>query len=112
MKVEVYYPIMNKGILEKTNETITIEPRRWIDKNGTSHPMKFERPVAFKNKNVYFLHLFGDDSGKSHQGKHISLNFWQNQKFMLMQKIHPMQKFSVWLPIVISLASLIVSILK
>lgn len=112
MKAKVYKPVFNKGILEETNEEITIKPRRWIDKNETSHPMTYLEPKAFKNKNVYFLHLFGDDSGDFHKGKHISLNFLENQKFLWMQNSHPLQKPLVWLPIIISIISLIVSIVK
>lgn len=112
MKVKTYKPVINKGVLEETSEEITIEPRRWVDNNGTSHPMNYLEPKAFKNKNVYFLHLFGDDSGNFHKGKHISLNFLNNQRFLWMQKSHPLQKPLIWLPIIISIVSLIISIVK
>lgn len=92
MKVSVYKAESNNGGLNKTEEVITIKSNRWIDKNGTSHPMKFLKPVAFENKNVYFLHLFGDDKTEPHQGKHISLTFWENQTFNWMQKNHWLQK--------------------
>lgn len=94
MKINVYKTNgFNSGQLIKIDEIIDIKPRRWIeDRNGTSHPMKFIEPIAFENKNVYFLYLFGDNSGKTKMGKHISLSFWENQKFLFMQKLHWVQK--------------------
>lgn len=78
----------NSGILVRTDEIVDLQKRRWIDKNGTSHPMKFDTPIAFKNKNVYFLYRFGTEN----KGVHISLSFWENQKFLFMQKLHWLQK--------------------
>lgn len=93
MKVNTYHvKENNSGILVKTKEIIDIQKRRWIDSKGTSHPMKFLEPIAFKNENVYFLHLFGDDRKEPHHGVHISLTFWQKQRFLFMQKLHWLQK--------------------
>jgi hypothetical protein len=89
MVVNVYEA--NNGELEKTNETITIKPRRWLNKNGISYPMKFTSPIAFENNNVYFLKIF-DNGDKNSHGKHISLTFWQNQKFLYLQKKNWIQK--------------------
>lgn len=92
MDVNIYNTETNTGVLNKTEQVITIKRNRWIDKSGTSHPMKFLRPIAFENKNVYFLHSFGDDKKEPHHGKHISLTFMENQKFRWMQNIHWLQK--------------------
>lgn len=93
MKVKTYSPTSNNsGVLEETNRYIDIKPRRWISDGKTSHPMKFERIVAFENKNVYFLHRFGDDSGTHHSGYYISLTFFENQRFLFMQNSHWIQK--------------------
>lgn len=93
MKVNAYIVKgSNTGILIKTDELIDLKKRRWIDSKGTSHPMKFLIPIAFKNKNVYFLHLFGDDRKEPHHGVHISLTFLENQRFLFMQKSHWLQK--------------------
>jgi hypothetical protein len=86
MKVHTSTTVPNTGILIQSNEVIDIRRNRWIDKHNTSHPLKYTQPVAFENKNVYFLHLFGDDSGTQHKGVHISLSFWDNQKFLWLQK--------------------------
>lgn len=91
MIVKVYKSEPNTGTLSHTREIIEIRPIRWIDKHKISHPMKFEKPIAFDNKNVYFLYLFGDDSNKP-KGVHISLSFFENQKFTWMQKTHWRQK--------------------
>lgn len=91
MIVNVYKTNNNSGELEKTNETITIKRRRWLDKSGISHPMKFNSPIAFENNNVYFLKMF-DNNDENLYGKHISLTFWQNQKFLYLQKNHWLQK--------------------
>lgn len=88
MKVNTYTNEPNTGVLNKTEQTIIIKKNRWVDKSGVSHPMKFEEPKAFENKNVYFLYLFGGDT----KGKHISLSFWQNQKFLWLQNNHWLQK--------------------
>jgi hypothetical protein len=92
MRVNIYKPIVNEGRLEMTNERIDIRTNRWIDSNHTSHPLKYTKPVAFSNKNVYFLHLFSDENKKSFQGKHISLSFFENQLFHLKQGSHWIQK--------------------
>lgn len=92
MKINVYVPITNSGILEKTEEQIDIRKNRWIDSGGISHPLKYLKPIAFSNSNVYFLHLFGDDTKKPHSGKHISLTFFENHFFNLMQGTHWIQK--------------------
>lgn len=116
MKVNTYSTEkINSGILKKDKTIIDLRTTRWIDNNGTSHPIKYVRPLAFENKNVYFLHLFGDDSKQPHHGVHISLNFWQNQKFLWLQKQHWMQKTSniTWLiSIIIALGVLITNIIK
>lgn len=113
MKVNVYkLNGTNTGELKKLEEKITLDKNRWLDKNGTSHPLKYLEPKAFVNKNVYFLHLFGNDDKKPHLGKHISLTFWQNQRFRWMQKTHTLQTVEGWLPILISIASLTVSLMK
>jgi len=92
MKVKEYKSIINKGILERTTDVIDLRRNRWIDSSGVSHPLKYIQPIAFSNKNVYFLHLFGDDSKKPHQGKHISLSFFENQIFHITQGTHWIQK--------------------
>jgi len=110
MKVNVYkLDGNNTGNLEKSNEVIEINPRRWLRKE-TSHPMNYSEPKAFENKNVYFLYLFGDDS-KPTKGVHISLSFWENLKFLFMQKSHWSQEPLNWLPVIIATASLVVSII-
>jgi hypothetical protein len=91
MKIKVYeLKGNNTGLLIESDEIIDIKKHRWVDK-GESHPMKFLKPKSFKNKNVYFLHLYGDTK-KPHLGKHISLTFWENQKFLFMQEKHWIQK--------------------
>lgn len=92
MKLNVYRGDTNTGILKPTNEIISIKPRRWVDGDGKSHPMKYVSSIAFENKNVFFLHSSGDDSKLPHHGKHISLTFWQKQLFLLMQNSHWIQK--------------------
>lgn len=90
MKVNVYKSKkQNSGELIKSDETINILKNRWIDSNGISHPLSFNRPIAFSNTNVYFLYLYGV---QSNQGKHISLSFWENQKFLFIQNLHWLQK--------------------
>jgi len=91
MKVKIYKPT-NKGILEMTTEVIDLKRNRWIDTSGVSHPLKYIQPISFENKNVYFLHLFGDDSKAPNQGKHISLSFFENQLFHIKQGTHWIQR--------------------
>lgn len=109
MKVNVYGSKSNTGVLNKCDETIEIRKNRWIDSNGTSHPMNFTQPKAFSNKNVYWLNLYGVTS--SIKGKHISLSFFQNQAFMWMQKIHPLQDIKYVIGTVLAIIGLIISLL-
>jgi hypothetical protein len=90
MKAKKYIPDgYNTGKLIETNETITIKPRRWVDDRwGVSNPMKYDKPIAYENKNVYFFYHLG---GKE-KGIHVSLTFWQNQKFNWIQNKHWLQK--------------------
>jgi len=81
----------NTGILSKTDELINVRRNRWIDKHGTSHPMKFEKPIAFENRNVYYLLLFGGE-GTHQSGVHISLSLWENQRFLWLQNKHWFQQ--------------------
>lgn len=89
MKVNVFkLDTQNNGILIKEDRIIEIRRNRWIDSKLISHPLDYERSEGFSNKNVYYLHLFKD--GK--KGKFISLNFYENQKFQLIQGSHWIQK--------------------
>lgn len=90
MKLYTYYPIENSGKLSKTDCVIDVKRGRWVV-NETNHPMEFDRVHAFENKYVYFLHHFGINSGIIVQGDHIVLNFWQNHKFLFMQRAHWIQ---------------------
>lgn len=90
MKVNTYEPISNMGVLEKNDEVIEIKNGRWIDKNNTSHPMKFTKIYSFQNNFVYWLTFFGKKSKNA--GIHISLNFFENQKFLWLQNSHWLQK--------------------
>lgn len=121
MKVNIYkVEKPNSGELVKTEEAIIIKRGKWSfslhpsDHPSVviSHPMKFDRKNMFNDKYVYFLHLFGDDSKEPHLGRHISLTFWENQKFLLMQGEHWIQKPEGWLSLIISITSLIVSLVK
>ena len=81
---------VNTGKLKQTNEKIIIKPRRWVTKDGKSYPMKSSAPISFENKNVYFLPYPNENN--TIKGVHISLNFWQKQKFLFLQKAHWLQK--------------------
>lgn len=89
MKVKVYrVEKPNTGLLEQTNKEIIVRNGRWIDWNGTSHPMNYKRIRAFENRRVYYLFKFG--SGKT--GYHISLSYAQNQRFLFLQNDHWFQQ--------------------
>lgn len=92
MKVQTYKPIINAGHLKQTNRDIVIEHGRWIDWQNISHPMVSKRIDSFYGRRVYFLHRFGHDSGSHHFGVHIQLSYWQNQKFLWIQKAHWFQQ--------------------
>ncbi len=89
MKVNTYRPEINKGILnKKEDEILTIKKNGWVDWSGTFHPMNYKKMKAFENDNVYYLYLFGNDNN---HGRHISLTFLQNQKFLWLQNNHWIQ---------------------
>jgi hypothetical protein len=91
MKVNIYeVKNVNSGILEKNDEVIEIKSGRWIDKFGVSHPMNFVKKECFDDKFVYWVSLLGDES--TTHGKHISLTFFQKQKFLWLQNSHWFQK--------------------
>lgn len=92
MKVKIFEEKeTNSGLLVETDEKIDIRKHRWIDKQDISHPMNFKSPNAFDNNNVYYLLLYGDNKAP-YYGKHISLSFCENQKFLWIQKSHWFQK--------------------
>jgi hypothetical protein len=91
MKVYTYKTVPNTGVLTQTGEKITIKKNRWVDREGTSHPMKFEEPIAFEDSHVYYLLLFGS-STPPNKGVHVSLTFFQNQKFLWLQNKHWLQQ--------------------
>jgi hypothetical protein len=87
----------DKGICFETSEKIQIKRGRYIY-NKTSHPLYIKNEalfykvysLEFKNQNVYWFPIFGVDDRNS--GFHISLNFWENQKFLFLQRKHWLQK--------------------
>jgi hypothetical protein len=91
MITKIYRPDgSNTGKLKETNKEIKIHRGRWIEgKDNTSHPMSFKKIHCFENKNVYGLHLFGDDTKRV---EHIVLNYWKEQKFLWLQNAHWLQK--------------------
>lgn len=90
MKINIYEVGVDFGRLNKTEDIIDIKRGRWVDRNNTSHPMNFTKKECFENKYTYWLSHFGEYS--KIYGSHISLNFWENQKFLFMQKSHWLQK--------------------
>lgn len=102
----------NTGVLVKTEQVITLNKNRWLDAGGTSHPMSYTCPKAFINDNVYFLHRFGNVDGNS--GVHISLPFWKNQQFLLLQGKHWIQQKDniMWFVNIMVAAMAIVATLK
>jgi hypothetical protein len=53
--------------------------------------MYYTKPIAFENKNVFYLHDFGNKDENS-RGIHISLTFLEKHRFLFMQKDHWLQK--------------------
>lgn len=96
-------------------DEIIIKKGRWIEQDGTSNPMKYNRINCFENRYVYFLHDFGDDSGPIHHGKHIVLNWWQNIQFLWMQQTITFKIITIALGFILAIANFtdsIVSILS
>ena len=92
MKVKKYRCEYNTGFLKETNEIIEIRSRRFITNDKTSHPLQYSEPIAFENKNVYCLYLFDSKDKENSTCIHISLTFWEKQKFLFLQKKHWIQK--------------------
>lgn len=86
--VSIYNPLRNKGELIITDEKINIYQGRWVENDGTSHPLKIKRKYCFNKKYVYYL--YGDKD--IDRGKHISLNYLQNQKFLITMGHHWLQQ--------------------
>ena len=97
MKVSIYKSEKNTGVLNKTPDIIDIKRGLWI-KGDCSHPLVFVKKECFKQKYVYFLFYFGNKEGNS-RGVHITLKFWENIRFLWMQRkmwIHK-KEFIMWL---------------
>ncbi len=115
MRVKTYRTISNTGKLEITNDVITIKNGYWLSlskgiindiQSIEFHPMKFKKCFFINEKYVYFLYYYG---GKKF-GTHISLNWFENQKFLILQNKHWFQRGNniMW---VINMVILIGSIL-
>jgi hypothetical protein len=90
METKIFKGKVNSGVLEQNKEQVILKYGRYIDKKDSlSFPLKFKRMYCFKQKYVYFIYLYGD---KENTGFHISLSFWQNQRFLFLQRKHWLQK--------------------
>ena len=115
MKVKGLEVEINKGMLypskgrisEKKENTVKYRNTEfnWIEikkgryiQNGTSHPLrsgddKFYKRMyglQYKNRKVYWLYVFGNQSSAG--GYHVSFNWWEHQSFLLLQGEHWFQK--------------------
>ena len=88
MKVNLFKTEPNTGILTKTDKTINIKCHKFYDENNNYQPLGYEK-IKSLGKFVYFLKFNG--VSETH-GRHISLNFIQNQKFLWMQGENWFQK--------------------
>ena len=96
MKVNIWTPNgINSGKLKETPDKIDIRSGRWILQD-CSNPMEFNKIDCFEQKHTYFLFRFGErlnnNGKKSNDGEHIKLNWYQNQKFLLLQNKHWFQQ--------------------
>lgn len=112
MKISIYEnKKVNSGILSKKSDKIEIKEGRWIQGN-ISHPMEYDRIYCFDKRYAYFLYHFGKRTPKS--GIFISLNWFQNQFFLFMQKDHWLfNSDKIWnlITSILSIISIIISIL-
>lgn len=101
MKIQVLRSTeVNTGHLTNLfpGETIEIKRGRYI-KNNISHPLFTEKEnyfskiycLEYKERHVYFLNYFGSNKLPI-RGIHIGLTFWQNQRFLWLQRKHWLQK--------------------
>jgi hypothetical protein len=89
----------NSGELHPlANKEITIKRGRYIENDGTSHPLYIENDkffkqidaLSFNKKHIYYITRFGQK--ESQHGFHIGLSFMENQKFLWLQNKHWLQK--------------------
>ena len=92
MKIKIFQTITNQCALKETDNYINIKKNRFYDtRTNIYQPLNYKKMYNFREKYVYYLFYMGDFECKS-GGIHISLNFFQNQKFLFLQGNHWFQK--------------------
>ena len=84
----------NTGRLKKSQRLIQIKRGSWcrFDKDTQNckdvHKLTIEKNSYFRDKYVYLLKRYGSKDGINY----ISLNFFENQRFLLIQQNHWLQQ--------------------
>jgi hypothetical protein len=97
VKIKVYKPIINSGILEPTDDEIIIRKGRYLQ-GDVSHPLRFGEEkyytrkygLKYKRKKVYWLNRYASPSEET--GIHVAFSKWQHQRFLWLQGSHWFQK--------------------
>lgn len=98
MKIKVFEPIINSGVLEPTDDEIKIYKGRYIENNSLSHALRSGEEkyyirkygLKYKRHKVYWFYRYSTPSEQT--GMYVAFSRWQHQRFLWLQGNHWLQK--------------------